>query len=759
MIHAKPSLIDLTSKASLGHIAMLGNYPPRRCGIATFTQDNYLALRDALPESRIDLYAMDDGAVETYPAEVTATIPEQDLVAYRKLADGINASGAEMLWIQHEFGIFGGAAGGHLLALLDRLTLPYAVMLHTILANPDPEQRRVFEAMIAGASAIVVMAEKGRQILSETYGVNGARVTVIPHGVPDRPLVDTAPAKAQLGFADRKLILTFGLLSPDKGIAEMIDAMPAILDACPQAHYLILGQTHPNLIKHEGEAYRDGLQAQAEALGVQHAVSFVNRYTTLEDLTHYLSAADVYVTPYRSPFQITSGTLSYAIGQGRPVVSTPYVHATEILADDHGKLVDFRDSGGMAREIAGLLSDDAEREALSRRAYARGRTMIWPRFAESLLARLGAIQKPVAAKLPAAVLERQAPVPFAPMQRMTDGVGMLQHSVFNVPNRDHGYCIDDNARALMLMSAAADLPRAHRDRLSQTYAAFVQFAWNETEGCYRNFVGYDRQWLEACGSDDSNGRTLWALGVTAARNPDLLLRRWATQMFDSTVSRMREMNSPRAQAFAMLGAVAMLEAHPGHGQSLVLAQNLGGRLCSLLGTVRRADWVWFEPVLAYDNTRMPEALIRAGTALGLPDFVRAGLDALEWSVKIQTAEAGYFRPIGTLSFGEPYAAPHAFDQQPLEAWAMIDACDAAFVATGGAVWIERARAAYRWFLGENDLGMPIVSPESGECFDGLTPVGINLNSGAESVLAWQFGARAYERLTAKAGLERRAEAG
>ena len=759
MIHTKPSIIEHTAKARLGHIAMLGNYPPRRCGIATFTQDNYLALRTALPESRIDLFAMDDGAVDDYPPEVAALVPDQDLAAYRKLADRINASGAQMLWIQHEFGIFGGAAGGHLLALLDRLTVPYALMLHTILAAPNADQRQVFEAMIAGASAIVVMAEKGREILAETYGVGGARVTVIPHGVPDRPLVDTAPAKAELGFADRKLILTFGLLSPDKGIAEMIEAMPAILQACPEAHYLILGQTHPNVIKSEGEAYRESLQGQAEALGVQHAVSFVNRYMTLDDLTHHLSAADVYVTPYRSPFQITSGTLSYAIGQGRPVVSTPYVHATEILADDHGKLVPFRDSAGMAREIAGLLSDDAQRDALSRRAYARGRTMIWSRLAESLLVRLGEIEKPVAAKLPAAVVERAAPVAFVPVERMTDGVGILQHSVFNVPNRDHGYCIDDNARALMLMSEAADLPRGRRDALSQTYAAFVQHAWNEAEGCYRNFMGYDRQWLEACGSDDSNGRTLWALGVTAARNPDVLMRRWATQMFDGTVSRMREMNSPRAQAFAMLGAVAMLEAHPGHGQSLVLAQNLGGRLCSLVGSVRRADWVWFESALAYDNTRLPEALIRAGQALGQPGFTRAGLESLEWSVKMQTAELGHFRPIGTLSFGEPYGAPHAFDQQPLEAWAMIDACGAAFAATGDRVWHERARAAYRWFLGENDLGMPIVSPESGECFDGLTPVGINLNSGAESVLAWQFGVRAYQRLTKKAGLERLAEAG
>jgi hypothetical protein len=439
------------------------------------------------------------------------------------------------------------------------------------------------------------------------------------------------------------------------------------------------------------------------------------------------------------------------------VISTPYVHATEILADDHGRLVPFRDSAAMAREAIDLLSNDEVRDTLSKRAYARGRTMIWPRFAEALLERLSRIDTQRAVKLPA-IGAKAAPVDLRPVERLTDATGMLQHSVYTVPNRHHGYCIDDNARALMLMSLAADLPRERREALSRTYASFVQYAWNEEEGCYRNFMGFDRQWLEACGSEDSNGRTLWALGVAAARHPDALLRRWATQLFDVTVTRMGQTRSPRTQAFCILGAVAMLEAHPGHAQSLVLAQNLGGRLCSLLASTRRVDWVWFEPVLAYDNTRLPEALIRAGRTLGLADFVRAGLESLEWAVKMHTAEQGHFRPIGTLSFGEPYHAPHAFDQQPIEAWAMIDACEAAFGATGEERWRTHAHAAYRWFLGDNDLGMPVVSPETGECFDGLTPIGINLNSGAESVLAWQFGARAYERLMSKQGVERQAEA-
>ncbi|CAN5214484.1 glycosyltransferase family 4 protein [soil metagenome] len=740
----------------LRHLAILGNFPPRRCGIATFTEDNYLAIRQALPGCRLDLYAMDDGQVESYPAEVTATLPEQDPAAYRRLAERINASGAQALWLQHEFGIFGGKAGGHLLVLLDRLTVPYAVMLHTVLAAPDPEQRRVVDAIIAGASTIVVMAEKGRQILRQTYGVPAERVTVIPHGIPDQPLTDTGAAKAALGFAGKKLILTFGLLSPDKGIAEMIEAMPAILAACPDAHYLVLGQTHPNLLKREGESYREGLKALADQLGVGRAVSFINRFTTLTDLTEYLSAADVYVTPYRNRDQITSGTLSYAVGLGKPVVATPFVHATELLADDHGRLVPFGDSDAMSAAVASLLTDDEGRLALSRRAYARGRTMTWPKFAETLLTRLSKIERPRQAKIPMALrLDRAAPVSLGPVERMTDATGMLQHSIFTVPDRNHGYCIDDNARALMLMSLGDDLPRMTRERLSRTYAAFIQHAWNEHDGCYRNFMSFDRRWLESCGSEDSNGRTLWALGVTAASHCDPLLRRWATQQFDRTIGPVSEMASPRTLAFAMLGAAAMVEAQPGHGQALALLKTHARRLCLMIADAGRPDWSWYEAHLAYDNTRLPEALIRAGRILGQPAFIDAGLETLTWIADLHRTEAGHFRPVGTESFGAAYTPPQAFDQQPVEAWAMMDACEVAWQATHDPLWLDHAEAAWRWFVGDNDLGLAMVSPETGECFDGLSPVGVNLNSGAESILAWQFAARGRARLTQAAGLTKK----
>ncbi len=743
--------------AAPAHIAMIGNFPPRRCGIATFTEDNYLALRAVAPDMRIDVYAMDDGQVGDYPGAVTQLIAQDDVRGYQRAAERINASGASLLWLHHEFGIFGGDAGGHILELLDRLTIPYAVMLHTVLEKPDTAQRAVMQRLIRGASALVVMAEKGREILDRVYGVPRDAVALIPHGVPDRPLLDTAGPKEKLGFAGRSVILTFGLLSPDKGIGDMIAAMPAIRERCPDALYVVLGQTHPNVLRHEGEALRERLLAQADALGVGEAVAFINRYTTLDDLVDYLAAADVYVTPYHNPAQITSGTLSYAVALGKPVVATPYVHARELLADGHGRIVPFRDSAALAREVGDLLADKEARLALAARAYARGRTMTWDRFGEALLGVFAGIEPRAADGVIRAPRPSPTALPITAIERLTDDVGILQHSAFSIADRNHGYCIDDNARALMLVTMADDMDRETRSRLTHVYASFVNHAWNEAGGCYRNFMGYDRQWLEEEGSEDSNGRTLWTLGLVARDHPDAAVRRWGSRLFDRSIPCLRQVGSPRAQAFAILGAVAMLGAHPGHADSRQLVTGLGAELMTVLARTRRPDWAWFEAVLAYDNTRLSEALIRAGLAMDRPDHVATGLETLRWIADLHRTPQGRFRPVGTASFGIDYARPAAFDQQPVEAWAMIDACAAAWAATGDQRWQAEAERAYRWFLGDNDLGLPLISPADGECYDGLTPTGVNLNSGAESVLAWQIAHRAFRRLAADRPLQRHAE--
>ena len=725
---------------NIARLALIGNFLPRQCGLATFTTDVFTAMRARFPEIAVDVYAMDDHPGKyDYPPEVTGTIPETDLSAYINTARKIEASGAQAIWLQHEYGIFGGPAGEHILALLDRTTLPVIVTLHTILEKPNADERRVLEGLLRRAARVVVMAERGRDILQRVYGANPRQIVMIPHGVPDRDLLDPAALKDKFGWQGHKVMLTFGLLAPNKGIETVINALPAVIAKHPDLLYVVLGATHPNLVAYEGEKYRDKLKALATEKGVAGNIAFVDAFLEHGELLDYLQAADVYVTPYTNPAQITSGTLSYAIGVGKPVISTPYVHATEILADGHGVLVPFGDVDAFAREIDALMSNDRDRNRLAERAYARGRTMIWPKLAEAMMAEIRAI---VAAR-PFRLAKMPAPLKplmpdFAAVERMSDSTGMLQHSIYSIPDRRHGYCIDDNCRALMLMSAMPDLDDVTRDKWMTIYASFVQYAWNPDTRRFRNFMNFDRTWCEDAGSEDSNGRTLWSLGVTARDAQAAKHRDWATAMFDSTASMALELGSLRAQAFAMLGAAAMLEAKPGHQLSLSILEAFPKVHLDLLAKARRPEWQWFEIVLAYDNTRLPQALIRAGQALGRQDLIDCGLATLDWIVAKQTSPEGRFRAVGSESFNRPYADPLQFDQQPLEAQATVDACAAAFEATGDMRWHDEAQRAYGWFLGANDLDLPLASVADGGCYDGLMPTGLNRNQGAESILALQL---------------------
>ncbi|WP_010218761.1 glycosyltransferase family 4 protein [Sphingomonas sp. PAMC 26621] len=724
----------------IDHLALIGNFLPRKCGLATYTTDTFTALKGRFPDLKIDVYAMDDHPGRyVYPPEVTRSIPEQDRVAYLDAARAIEASGAQAIWLQHEYGIFGGPAGEHILALLDRVSLPVIVTLHTILEKPDADQRRVMEGLLQRASRVVVMAERGREILERVYGASGRSIVMIPHGVPDRDFVEPDTLKPRFGWEGRKVVLTFGLLAPGKGIEVMIEALPKIVAAHPETLYTVLGATHPNLVAYEGEKYRDGLKALAEKLGVSGNIQFIDAFLEHDELIDYLQAADIYATPYLNPAQITSGTLSYAVGVGKAVVSTPYVHATEILADGYGVLVDFSDSDAFAREINALLSSDRNRKRLEQRAYARGRTMIWPRLAEVAMREITAMVAAKPRRLHGSSMSFTPLQPdFAAVERMSDSTGMLQHSIYSVPDRRHGYCIDDNARALMLVSQMPGMDEVQRDKWMTIYASFVQYAWNPDERRFRNFMNFDRTWCEDTGSEDSNGRALWALGVTARDAQSSKHRDWAVRMFDMTVSITMELGSPRAHGFAMLGAAAMLDAHPGHSQSKQILARYGDELCALLEVARRPEWEWFEIVLAYDNARLPEALIRAGMALDRPDFVKCGLATLDWIVGRQTSPEGRFRAVGSESFGRVYAEPLQFDQQPLEAQATIDACHAAYLASDDLRWVEEAGRAYRWYLGANDLDLPLATSQDGGCFDGLMPTGLNRNQGAESILALQM---------------------
>jgi glycosyltransferase involved in cell wall biosynthesis len=733
-----------------GRLAIIGGFLPRRCGIATFTTDMHDALRALVPDMDINVYAMAPAAaVGDFDASVCDTITEADPASFLDAARKIEANGADVIWLQHEFGLFGGPAGDLILTLLDHVAAPLIVTLHTVLAEPDPDQLRVMTRLIARSSKLVVMSDLSRSLLISVYGVDAEQITLIAHGVPDRPFGRSAQFKARFGFEGRKVILTFGLLSKGKGIEAMIEALPRIVRANPDVLYCIAGATHPNLVAHEGEAYRESLQALARECGVEENIHWIDAFMDTPELLDLIEAADVFVTPYIGAQQSTSGTLSYAMALGKAIVSTPYAHAAELLADDdYGRLVPFGDSDALADAIVRLFGDPAALHDLQRRAYGRGRDMIWPRFAQRTLDLIDETRM-------------VAPEPTVPerigtqgLLRMCDSTGILQHSIHGIPDRRHGYCVDDNARALMLMHRLDGQPLRTCGHLTTVFASFVQHAWNPDTAEFRNFMGFERNWLEAVGSEDSCGRTLWAIGITALHAHDAGMRRWACELFADTAHSALGFQSPRAIAFAMLGAASLAKVVPDHPLADAIIRQGANRLMALYAAAARPGWTWFEDVLAYDNCRLPEALLRAGVHLGDDEMIACGVETLQWVMDMQTAPQGHFRPVGSNSFGQAYMRPKVFDQQPVEIWAAIDAAAAAWDVTRDPQWLVHARRAYDWFDGHNDRGVVVGDPLSGTSKDGINPRGLNLNEGAESVLAYQHAFYALQALMAKVGVQR-----
>jgi glycosyltransferase involved in cell wall biosynthesis len=725
-------------------VALVGGFTPRRCGIATFTADIYDSLSAAAENVVVDVYAMTTVAEQTiFDPVVVAPIIEGDSQSFRDAAAQINDSGPDVVWLQHEFGLFGGIAGDMIFELVDRIAAPLIVTLHTVVADPDADQMRVMKRLVARASKLMVMSDQGRSLLQHVYGADADQILLIPHGVPDRPFGRSAQFKTKFGFDGKQVLMTFGLLSPGKGIEAVIAALPAIIADHPNVLYCIAGATHPNLVAREGEAYRERLHAQADALGVADHIHWIDAFIETPELLDLLEAADIYVTPYPGAAQSTSGTLSYAVALGKAAVSTPYVHAVELLADDHGVLVPFNDSERIAVEVGALLDDPERLLALQQRAYMRGRDMIWPQFAARCLKMIDD------ANISSPPMPDSLSVGIAGLLRICDDTGILQHSIHSVPNRAHGYCVDDNARALMLMNRLGNDAEPHRSRMTTTFAAFVESAWNEATGEYRNFMDYRRNWLEDAGSEDSCGRTLWALGATASEGMTAGIRHWAHGLFNQTAQSAFGFGSPRATAFAILGADYLLHADPAHAVAHDILTKGADRLLALYSQVQRPGWTWFETMLAYDNCRLSEAMIRAGLRLKRADLTDCGLATMQWIVEQQTAPAGHFRPVGSENFGREHDAPMPFDQQPVELWAAIDGAAAAFDLTGDAIWFVQAQRAYDWFGGANDRGVIVADPLTGTCHDGINPRGLNLNEGAESVLAYQLATCAMRGLAAK----------
>ncbi|GBF38519.1 glycosyltransferase family 4 protein [Leptospira johnsonii] len=732
--------------STLNRIAFIGNYLPRQCGIATFTTDLCEAFSETYSEiACIALPVNDTDSGYPYPPIVRFELTEKDIASYHRAADFLNVNNVDIVCLQFEYGIFGGKSGSHIIALLRDLHMPIVTTLHTILQEPDPDQRKVLEQIAAISDRLVVMSKRGAELLTAVYGIQKDKIDLIPHGIPDVPFVDPSFNKDMFGVEGKIVLLSFGLLSPNKGIENVISALPSILKKHENVVYIILGATHPHVIRNEGETYRLSLQWLAREKKVEGNVIFYNRFVSLKELIEFIGATDIYITPYLDSAQIVSGTLAYTVGAGKAVISTPYSYAQEMLAEERGMLVPFKDPEGLADQVIQLLDNEAERHAMRKRAYIYGRSMIWPKVAsrykesfERAKAERRHFSPPGFPIKPLDKRPEELPLlKLDHLRRMTDDTGIFQHAFFTIPNYEEGYTTDDNARALLVSTLMQELGNGNFE-LTFRYLAFVWYSYNRKTGRFRNFMDYQRNWSEPSGSDDSHGRALNALGTVLGRAGDSKLPSIAGRLFEQALPAILNTSSPRAWAFALLGIHEYLQRFAGDRMASRVEEELSERLMVLYKKNNSTDWHWFEGSLSYCNAVIPHAILLSGKSLRNKEMIQVGLGSLEWLADLQRSktEGGYFVPIGSNGFFQKGGSQSRFDQQPVEAQAMVSACLAAYRITQDLNWRKEARSAFEWFLGRNDLNTPVYDPTTGGCRDGLHPDRVNENQGAESTLAF-----------------------
>jgi len=743
-VQAKPSLPS--------RIAVIGNYLPRQCGIATFTTDLCNAISAEYGATRLMALPVNDTEQGyDYPERVGWSLAQDDVSSYRDAAEFLNFNNIDMVCLQHEYGIFGGPAGSHILHLLRGLKMPVVTTLHTVLREPNPDQRLVMEEIAELSDRLVVMSQLSSQFLQEIFKVPVGKIDMIPHGVPDLPFLDPNFFKDRFDVEGKAVLLTFGLLSPNKGIENVIQALPQILAKHANVAYVVAGATHPHILRREGDRYRDSLQALAKEVGVESRVIFHNHFVSPEEMVQFIGAADIYITPYRHEAQVVSGTLAYALGAGKAIISTPYWHAIELLDDRRGALVPFDNPDAIAQKTIELLDTPAIRHAMRKRAYLFGREMVWKRVGQRYMESFAQVRSDrkenprvqFAARNTPKVLNQLPALKLDHLNALTDDTGMLQHAIFTIPNRAEGYTTDDNARALVFAVQVEQFNRVQlgnagsvRLHWASRYLAFLEHAFNSKKSRFRNFLGYDRRWKEEQGSEDSHGRALWALGTVLGRSQNHGLRGAAGRLFEYALPVVVEFHSPRACAYSLLGIQEYLHSYPGDRDAQRIRFTLAHRLLDMYQSIRRHDWRWFEDVVAYGNARLPQSLL-VGSAGADDRMVSAGLEALDWLLETQRCETnGHFVPIGSQGFYRQGGDKARFDQQPIEAAGAVSACLEAYRITGDARWREEAWSAFNWFLGANDLQIALYDSVTGGCRDGLHPERVNENQGAESTLSF-----------------------
>jgi glycosyltransferase involved in cell wall biosynthesis len=724
-------------------LAYIGTYPPRECGIGTFTRNLYNSMvnNDRSANDSIEGFVIalnDHEQTYNYPEEVKLTIRQEHQRDYLSAVKFINLSGADLCILEHEFGIFGGQHGVYILSLLHRLEIPLIVTLHTIIKSPSYNEKAVLTEICKMASKIVVMSHKAIEFLTTIYNVDKKKIEYIEHGVPDIQF-NQVQSKKEFHLENKKILITFGFISRNKGIETVIKALPRVVEKFPEVLYMVLGKTHPNVLRYSGEEYRIYLQHLVKSLNLSKHVFFLNEFINQKELFKYLSASDIYVTPYLNEAQITSGTLSYAIGVGSAVVSTPYWHASELLADGRGRLFDFNDSDGLSSIFMELLDKPDVRKELRDKAYNYGRNITWPKTGEKYIAVVKRTlkEKPKIAEKKETIIDPLILPPFslAHIKRLTDDTGIIQHAKYGIPNLKEGYCLDDNARALlMVLMAYRQKKNILALELSPVYLSYIHYMQNK-DGTFRNFLSFSRNFLDEVGSEDSFGRTIWALGYLLANAPNDAYYRTGKLIFFDASPNFEKLKSIRGIANTMVGISYYLRSKPNDDSMIERLRNLAAILVRHYEENSTPEWKWFEPLLAYDNGILPLALLHAAELLKDERITRTALETMNFLTEV-TLRDGYLSIIGNEKWYKKDGERSMYAQQPIDALAMVLMYHQAFHLTKDKEYLNKLFASFMWFLGENDLRMSLFDFETKGCCDGFENYGVNRNQGAESSLAY-----------------------
>jgi glycosyltransferase involved in cell wall biosynthesis len=724
-------------------LAFISTYPPRECGIGTFTNNLFNSMLkndvNAIHEHEGFVIALNDNNLTyEYPDEVKLTIRQDYQEDYLQAVKFINLSGADLCIVEHEFGIFGGQSGVYILPLLHRLEVPIIVTLHTILKTPSYNEKAVLQEICKMAHKIVVMSKKAIEFLVSVYKVPESKIVFIEHGVPDIHF-SQEKSKKEFKLENKKVLLTFGFIGRNKGIETVIKALPKIVEKHPDVIYIVLGKTHPNVLRHSGEEYRIFLLRLVKNLQLEKHVVFLNEFIDEQDLFKYLCASDIYITPYLNEAQITSGTLSYAVGVGSAVISTPYWHATELLAEGRGKLFNFNDSDNFISILSELLENPGELAELKRKAYEYGKKIIWPKIGEKYVAlAIGMLKKKykvVTKKDSVMDILILPPFSLTHINRLTDDTGIIQHAKFGIPNLKEGYCLDDNARALlMVLMAYRQMKNTRALDLSPVYLSYIHYMQN-VDGTFKNFLSFNRNFLDEVGSEDSFGRTIWALGYLLGNAPNDAYYQTGKLVFFNAAPNFENLKSIRSIANTMIGISYYLKSNPSDDSMTERLRNLAKKLTTHYKENETKEWKWFESLLAYDNGILPLALLHSAEILNDDSITKTALTTMNF-LSSHTLKDNYLSVIGNEKWYKKEGERSIYAQQPIDAMAMVLMYHQAFHVTKNKEYLNKLYTSFLWFLGENDLRMSLYDFETQGCCDGFESYGVNRNQGAESSLAY-----------------------